>query len=97
MVVSLRGGDDVIMHGLYLHRAQAFQYMEAAFDSSTTWWKVVPVESNELQYNLESEIVLRVRWGTSNRATVMGVYQPGMVPAGFVRNDTYTVQRLVCR
>jgi hypothetical protein len=76
MVIQLRFGDMVSMHKMFTEKSNAFQYICNAKDTETSWWKVVEFDSNVV-VGREYDIVVRVNWEKSNRATVEEIYDHG--------------------
>ena len=93
IVVQLRSGDMIAMRRMFSTRSGAFQYLADCQDTETSWWKVVEVDSNEISHGIPVDIVLRVRWETSNRVTFIGAYQPGHVPEQY-SSDHYFAETL---
>ena len=93
LVVQMRSGDMIAMHRMFSTRGGAFQYLADCQDSETSWWKVVELDSNDIQHGLPVDIVLRVRWETSNRVTFIGAYQPGHIPEQY-SSDHYFAETL---
>jgi len=97
ILLQMRAGDMVSMLHMYTHRVDAFQALENIIDNSTSWYKVLEIEHNALQPGLLVEVVLRVRWSTSNRVTLVGVFQPGFVPERLTFSDTHFIETLQCQ
>ena len=93
LVIQLRSGDMIAMRKLFSTRPGAFAYLAEQQDTETSWWKILEIESNDIQFGIPVDIVLRVRWETSNRVTFIGAYQPGFVPQQY-SSDHYFAETL---
>ncbi len=95
IVIQLRCGDVVSMHRMFTEKSKAFQYMSNAKDTETSWWKVVQFESNVVQKR-EYDVIVRVSWEKSNRATVEQIYDHGYdIPEKFGGRH-YFIETLLC-
>lgn len=93
LVIQLRSGDMVAMRKIFSTRSNAFAYLAEQEDTETSWWKILEIDSTDIQFGLPVEIVLRVRWETSNRVTFIGAYQPGFIPSRY-SSDHYFAEIL---
>ena len=93
LVIQLRSGDMIAMRRMFSNRPAAFAYLAEQRDTETSWWKVVELDSTDIQFGLPVDIVLRVRWETSNRVTFIGAYQPGFIPPQY-SSDHYFAETL---
>jgi hypothetical protein len=93
LVVNLREGDMISMVRFCRSRNAAFQHLQDLIihhDTSTTWWKIVEFDIDQQLDAGNYDVVLRVSWGSSNRVRVIGVFQPGLVPAGYDGEKYFT-------
>jgi hypothetical protein len=97
LVLQLRGGDILYMYRLYADRHSAYEFIENYHgETNSMWWKVMPVHSGCIQVGGSYDIVLNVRWQTSNRVMVVGVYDVGMIPDFVRENVKYYAETLTC-
>ena len=96
ILLQLRAGDMVSMLRLFAHRADAFRALENLIDNSTSWYKIVEINHNNLQLDLNVEIVLSFLLATSNRVTLVGVFQPGFVPDRLTYSDSHFTENMRC-
>lgn len=94
-VIQLRAGDMVSMHKMYTEKAKAFEYLSTVKDTETSWWKVLEFESNVV-LNREYDIVVRVSWEKSNRATIETIYDHGYDISQKYSGRHYFIETLKC-
>lgn len=95
IVVQLRCGDMVSMHRMFTDKSKAYKYLSNVKDTETSWWKVVQFEMNAI-LDKEYDVVLRVNWEKSNRATIEEIYDHGYdIPDKFSGRH-YFVETLLC-
>lgn len=96
IIINLREGDMVSIIEAHRSKDNAYQrllnYIENN-DTSTCWWKILPVEVGDNDSGTY-DIVVRVSWGSSNRVRFVGLFQPNTVPDRY-DGDKYFVERLV--
>jgi hypothetical protein len=96
VVVQLRRGDIVRMCRLFLSRNAAFQYLAEQEDTTSSWWKVVEIESNHIAPNARCEVVLDIAWDRNNRVKIIGVYAEDGIPNEIKEKDEYFAELLAC-
>lgn len=97
LVLQLRGGDMVSMYRLYSNRNDAYQFIEDyRGETNSVWWKVLPLPHEFIEEGQTYDIVLDVRWQTSNRVIIVGVYETGMIPNNIRENPYYSAETLLC-
>jgi hypothetical protein len=89
IVMQIRSGDLVVMHRMFTNKTYAYEYLYQLPDTSTSWWKVLEVFDENLVGGETYDIAVKVRWGTSNRVTYLGAYQPGCVPQQILNDNNY--------
>jgi hypothetical protein len=96
IVLQMRCGDIISMHKMFIQRIEAFKYLSTVKDTETSWWKIVEFKNNFVKINNKYDIVIRVSWKRSNRATVEEIYDNGYdIPDKF-NGSNYFVDTLVC-
>jgi hypothetical protein len=95
IVIQLRFGDMVSMHRMFTDKSKAFQYMSRAKDTETSWWKVAEFDSNVV-VGREYDIVVRVSWEKSNRATIEEIYDHGYDIPQKYSGRHYFIETLFC-
>ena len=76
--------------GAYQSRQVANQRLIEAMhhDNSTTWWKIVEHNDDNIQPGYY-DLVVRVSWGSSNRVRVIGMFQHGSIPQDRYNGERY--------
>jgi hypothetical protein len=98
LIINLREGDMVSIVRMYSTRHQVIQFMEQHLigDAETSWWKVVEIPQN-IQPLVYYDVLIRVRWETSNRVTLIGCYNAGGLPAhARYEGEHYFTENLMC-
>lgn len=95
IVIQLRFGDMVSMHRMFTEKSKAFQYMSRAKDTETSWWKVVEFDLHVV-VGREYDIVVRVSWEKSNRATIEEIYDHGYDIPQKYSGRHYFIETLFC-
>jgi hypothetical protein len=93
LVLQLRRGDMISMHKLYSNPAYAWNYLSHVQDTDSSWWKVLEIDEPNLQPNTPMDIVIRVRWETSNTVKYVGGFTPRNVPPQY-DEDRYFAETL---
>jgi hypothetical protein len=95
VVIQLRFGDMVSMHRMFTNKSNAFQYISNATDTETSWWKVVEFDSNVVP-DREYDVIVRVSWEKSNRATIEEIYDHGYDIPQKYSGRHYFIETLRC-
>jgi hypothetical protein len=96
VVVQMRCGDIVSMHKMFTERLKAFEYLSKVKDTETSWWKILEFEDSKISVGMTYDVVTRVSWDKSNRATIEEIYDHGYdIPRHF-NGRHYFVDYLLC-
>jgi hypothetical protein len=64
-------------------------------EMDSTWWKIVEIPTNAV-VGRQYDVVLNVRWESSNAVECIGIYEKDRIPVEVLRRDDYSAETLTC-